>query len=285
MIARRYPFEANPEPPSAKRISLSSRITGLAPVRFIAARYSSCRAFVIPACAGLQGMSSLGRQRPQLAIVPRPESALIMSRRRSKSDRYLVNCRTSDASLRGRKLWSRNHASAISGTPTRIAPATYRFSHRYRFTLGGARIGVFGVSTVLIKAQTDSNVEFLNTRLCDAHLVGWEGPLFPSLPIVDDYEERRKSATTMLPTMAERTICYLCYGPNPVRYFSVFAEDFNEAITVVVGRTPQNSFCITNFEFGRPKRSVAVAGYVDLLCCPRLAIRKAVQNLSMPDFQ
>jgi tetratricopeptide (TPR) repeat protein len=35
-------------------------------------------------------------------------------------------------------------------------------------------------------------------------------------------------------------------------YFSVSAAEFNEGIAVVVGRTPHNSNCITQLEFGRP---------------------------------
>ena len=35
-------------------------------------------------------------------------------------------------------------------------------------------------------------------------------------------------------------------------YFSVSAEAFNEAVSIVVGRTPQNGYWITELEFGRP---------------------------------
>ena len=35
-------------------------------------------------------------------------------------------------------------------------------------------------------------------------------------------------------------------------YFSVSAEAFNEAVTVVVGRTPHHGYWITELEFGRP---------------------------------
>jgi hypothetical protein len=35
-------------------------------------------------------------------------------------------------------------------------------------------------------------------------------------------------------------------------YFSVSAAEFNEAVTIVIGRTPNNGYWITELEFGRP---------------------------------
>lgn len=46
------------------------------------------------------------------------------------------------------------------------------------------------------------------------------------------------------PDRKPEAICWL--------YFSVASEDFSEAVTLVVGRTEYNSYCITELEFGRP---------------------------------